>query len=247
MLAYSRPLTTILLMGIVALCSCSSTNSNYDEKLKRDKFLQQNYPTPSVKPKQQRAVQTRFFNEINAGQVVSGMNMLEVQAATKTYPYGTHRFNTVYWCNGQLARRCTSQCSSCAATVLTSKDMHYLEGKGDQIVVVASLTRQPEDTIATLKAKPFNVVQALFSNRVVAGMSAKDFQRISQLSSAKHLYYCKSQRVFQSCLFDCGQCTVKIITVVHRHYQIQTIRFQGHSDFATIVGVSTSMADTLPK
>jgi len=231
---------------MMGLCSCSSTNSAYEEKLKRDKFLQQNYPTPSVKPKQQRAIQTRFLKEINAGQVVSGMSMLEVQAATKTYPYGTHRFNTVYWCNGQLSNRCTPQCSSCAATLLTSKYMHYLEGKGDQIVVVASLTRQPEDSVTTLKAKPFNVVQALFSNRVVSGMSAKDFQRIPQLSGAKHQYYCKSQRVFKSCLFDCGQCTVKVITIVDRHYQIQTIRFQGHSDFATIVDVSTSIANTLP-
>lgn len=238
--------TMFLLIGVAGLYSCTSTNPIYQEKLKQDRYLQQNFPTPTEKSKEMPALKTRFSNEITAGKVVTGMSMLEVQLATKTYPYGNQRYNTVYWCNEQPANRCTGQCSQCAATLLTPKNVHYLEGKGDQLTVVASLTRQPQDTMANIKSKPFRVIHALFSNRVVTGMSARDFQRISQLSNAKTQYYCKSQRVFKSCLFDCGQCTVKVIIPRHENYQIQTIRFQGHSDFATIVEVSSSLANTLP-
>jgi len=236
----------LLLIGFAGLYSCSSSNPVYEEKLKQDRYLQQNFPTPVEKPQQQPALKTRFYKEITAGKVVAGMSMLEAQLATKSFPYGNQRYNTLYWCNDQPANRCIDQCSRCAATLLTPEHIHYLEGKGDQLTVVASLPRQPQDSMASIKAKPFRVVQALFSNRVVTGMSAQDFQRITQLSSAKTQYYCKSQRVFKSCLFDCGQCTVKVIIPRHKNYQIQTIRFQGHSDFATIVEVSSSVADSLP-
>jgi len=229
----------------IGMIACSSTNPLYEEKLKQDQYLQRNFPAPSTEEKEQPAIKTQYYNEIASGKVVVGMSMLEAQLSTKTYPYGSNRDNTVYWCNKQAAKSCNAQCETCAATLLTPDNVYFLEGAADQIFVVHVIPRQHEDTTASLQAKPFNVVQALFFNRVVEGMSVRDFQRIEQLPTARTEYYCKTQRVFQSCLLDCSECIIKIITPRNQQYHVQKVRFQGHNDYARIVEVSTSMVNRL--
>ena len=175
-----------------------------------------------------------------AGEVIVGMNLLEAMIATKTYPHGPNRYNTVYWCDGETVDRCNETCQQCSATLLTSKYTHYMQGKGDKLIVVKSLKRHVEDDVYSLKSKPYPVVNALFLNRIVTGMSIDDFNRIEQLPDTKIQYFCKDQRVFQSCLLDCSDCTLKLIAPLGNHYRVQTIRFRGHMDYATVVDVKES-------
>ena len=222
------------------LAGCNTTNSVYQEKLQKDKFLEANYSAKPSEPKEKPAFKTQVYNETVAGEVVVGMNLTEAKIATRTFPHGPNRYNTVYWCNGEVVDRCNETCKQCAATLLAPHYTHYLQGKGDKLEVVKSLPRNIEDTVYSLKSKPYPVVNALFLNRVVTGMTIKDFQRIEQFPDTKIQYYCKNQRVFQSCLLDCSDCTLKIITPRASHYHMQTVRFKGNLDYATIVDVKES-------
>ena len=240
-------LTALLcVVTAVVLFGCNSTNTPYQEKLKQDKYLQRSYPEKQPQSKEKPAIKTNYYQEITAGKVVVGMNLLEAKAATKTHPYGPNRFNTVYWCNEQLVDACDATCNKCAGTLVTPTQLHFLEGKQDKLLVVKSIPRRMEDTVAKLKRKPLRVVNALFLNQLVPGMTIKDFQRVEQLPSSKTEFYCKSQRVFQSCLLDCGECTVKIITPRNNQFHIQTVRFRGHNDFATIVDITKTVASSTP-
>jgi hypothetical protein len=228
-------LIPVVLMALLA--ACNTTNSAYQEKLQQDVFLSRNFAAEPPAAKESPALKTEFYNEIQAGQVVVGMNLVEVMVATKTFPHGPNRYNTVYWCDGQSVDKCKSSCEQCSATLLTPQYTHYLQGKGAQLIVVKSLPRHADDTVANLKAKPYPVVNALFLNRIVTGMTIDDFSRIEQLPNTKTQYFCKEHRVFQSCLRSCSDCTLKIIAPRGNQYHVQTVRFRGHKDFATIVDV----------
>jgi len=235
-------LSKITLIFVVALLTaCNITNSVYEDKIQKDKFLEQNFSAAPPVKRETPALKTDYYNEIVAGEVVVGMNLLEAMIATKTFPHGPNRYNTVYWCNGQIVDRCNETCQQCAATLLTPKYSHYLQGKGDNLIVVKSLERHMEDDVYSFKTKPYPVVNALFLNRIVTGMSIDDFNRIEQLPQTKIQYYCKNQRVFQSCLLDCSDCTVKLIAPRGNNYHVQTIRFRGHNDYATVVDVKESV------
>jgi hypothetical protein len=136
-----------------------------------------------------------------------------------------------------MADSCDANCQECSAALLTPAHIHYLQGKGDKLEVVKSLPRHNQDTVANLQAKPYAVVNALFLNRIVAGMTIEDFKRIEQLPDTKTQYFCKDQRVFQSCLLSCSDCTLKLIAPRGDQYHVQTVRFRGTMDFATVVGV----------
>ncbi|MEJ2180457.1 MAG: hypothetical protein P8Y28_08475, partial [Gammaproteobacteria bacterium] len=204
-------LSKITLIFLVALLTaCNITNSVYEDKIQKDKFLEQNFSAAPPVNRETPTLKTDYYHEIVAGEVVVGMNLLEAMIATKTFPHGPNRYNTVYWCNGQIVDRCNATCQQCAATLLTPKYSHYLQGKGDKLIVVKSLERHIEDDVYSFKTKPYPVVNALFLNRIVTGMSIDDFNRIEQLPQTKIQYYCKNQRVFQSCLLDCSDCTLKL-------------------------------------
>jgi len=238
-------LTALLYIAAsIVLIGCSATNTTYEEKQKQDEYLKRNYPDKKSESREQPAISTSYYQEIMDGQVVVGMNLTEALLASKTYPHGANRFNTLFWCNERLISACDASCKQCSGILLTAKQMHLLEGKQDALSVVKSIPRHRDDTIATLQHKPFQVINALFLNEVVPGMTVTDFQRVAQLPDSRTEFYCKSQRVFQSCLFDCGECTIKIITPNNKQYYIQTIRFRGHNDHATIVDVSNSIASS---
>lgn len=222
---------------IAQLAACNTTNSAYQEKQQQDQFLARNFTTEQPVTTETPAIKTEFYNEIRAGEVVVGMNLLEAMVATKTFPHGPNRYNTVYWCDGETVDKCNVSCQECSATLLTPQYTHYLQGKGEQLIVVKSLARHTDDTVANLKAKPYPVVNALFLNRIVSGMSIDDFSRIEQLPDTKTQYFCKDHRVFQSCLRNCSDCTLKIIAPRGDQYHVQTVRFRGHMDFATVVDV----------
>lgn len=231
-------LAKLLIVILIALTSgCNTTNSTYQEKQQQDQFLERNFAAEQPAPRETPALKTEFYNEIRAGEVVVGMNLLEAMIATKTYPHGPNRYNMVYWCDGENVDKCKSTCKQCSATLLTPQYTHYLQGKGEELVVVKSLPRHIEDTVANFKAKPYPVVNALFLNRIVTGMSIDDFKRIEQLPNTKTQYFCKDERVFQSCLHNCSDCTLKIITTRANQYHVQTVRFRGHMDYATVVDV----------
>ncbi len=237
-LTFAR-LMTVILMAL--LLGCNTTNSAYQEKLQQDQFLERNFAAEQPAPKETPALQTEYYNEIQAGEVVVGMNLLEAMVATNTFPHGPNRYNTVYWCDGQTVDKCSASCQQCSATLLTPRYTHFLQGKGDKLVVVKSLPRHIDDTVAKLKTKPYPVVNALFLNSIVTGMSIGDFNRIEQLPNAKTQYFCKDERVFQSCLRSCSDCTLKIITTRGNQYHVQTVRFRGHKDFATVVDVKEAL------
>jgi len=226
---------------ITLLAGCNTTNPVYQEKLQQDQFIARNFAAEKPVAKETPALKTDYYSEIQAGEVVIGMSLLEAKLATKTYPHGPNRYNSVYWCDGEIADRCNSTCQECSATLLTPQNTHYLQGKGDQLVVVKSLPRHIEDTVANFKAKPYPVVNALFLNRIVAGMTIDDFNRIEQSPSTKTQYFCKELRVFQSCLHNCSDCTLKIITPRSDQYYVQTVRFRGHLDYATVVDVKEAL------
>ena len=231
-------LSKLTVVSLVALLSgCNITNSVYKEKLQQDEFLERNYDVKQPVAAEKPALKTDYYNEINAGAVVVGMNLLEAMIATRTYPHGPNRYNTVYWCDGQSVDSCSATCQQCSATLLTPEYTHYLQGKGNKLVVMKSLPRHIEDTVFNLKAKPYPVVNALFLNRIVTGMTIDDFSRIEQLPDTKTQYYCKNERVFQSCLLNCSDCTLKLIAPRGDQYHVQTVRFRGHKDFATVVDV----------
>lgn len=231
---------TILIL-VALLAACNTTNSVYEEKLQKDKFLEKNFSAKEPVAREKPALKTHYYDEIVAGEVVVGMNLLEAMVATKTFPHGPNRYNTVYWCDGQAVDLCNETCQQCAATLLTPKYTHYMQGKGDKLIVVKSLKRHIEDDVYSLKTKPYPVVNALFLNHVVTGMSIKDFNRIEQLPDTKIQYYCKDQRVFTSCLLNCSDCTLKLIAPRGNNYHVQTVRFRGHKDFATVVNVKESV------
>ncbi|WP_455222008.1 hypothetical protein [Kaarinaea lacus] len=232
-------LTAVILIAL--LVGCNTTNSAYQEKLQQDQFMERNFAAEQPAAKETPALKTDYYNEIRAGEVVVGMNLLEAMIATKTYPHGPNRYNTVYWCEGKIVDSCNTSCQECSATLLTPQYTHYLQGKGDQLAVVKSLPRHIEDTVASFKAKPYPVVNALFLNRIVTGMTIDDFNRIEQSPSTKTQYYCKEHRVFQSCLHNCSDCTLKIITPRSDQYHVQTVRFRGHLDYATVVDVKEAL------
>ena len=244
----SRHSLTVLfyIVAAITLIACNSANTIYQEKQQQDEYLQRNYPDKKPASEEKPALKTDYYQEIMAGEVVVGMSLQEAMIATKTYPHGPNRFNTVFWCNEQKVDTCDAICSKCAGTLVTPTQLYFLEGKQDKLSVVKSIPRRVDDTVAKLQRKPFKVVNALFLNQAVPGMTIKDFQRLEQLPDAKTQFYCKSQRVFQSCLLDCGECTVKIITPRNNQYHIQTVRFKGYNDFATIVDVSTTVASSNP-
>lgn len=226
---------------VTLLTACNTTNSVYEEKLQKDKFLEKNFSAEPSLPEERPAFKTDYYNEIIAGEVVVGMNLLEAKLATKTFPHGPNRYNTVYWCDSKVVDSCNENCQQCAATLLAPKYTHYLQGKGDKLIVVKSLPRHEADSVYSLKSKPYPVVNGLFLNRIVTGMTIHDFNRIQQLPDTKIQYFCKEQRVFKSCLLDCSDCTLKLIAPRAGHYHVQTVRFRGHMDFATIVDVKESI------
>ena len=230
---------------LAVIAGCNTTNSLYEEKLKKDEYLKHSYPGKAPEARETPAIKTEYYNEVLAGEVVIGMNLVETKTATKTYPYGPNRYNTVYWCDKKTVERCNASCKHCTSVLLTDKHAHLLQGKGDNLFVVKSLPRQSQDTVATLKGKSFDVVNALFLNKIVPGMTVNDFKRIRQLPGSKTEYYCKNQRVFQSCLLDCSDCTLKIISPRNSQVHIRTVRFRGHMDYATIVDVNESVHATL--
>lgn len=241
------PLLLITVTALLTLLAgCGTSNSLYEEKLKQDDYLKRSYPAKKPQSRETPAIKTNFYDEISAGRVVEGMSLLESLAASKTVPYGPNRYNTVYWCDQQPADRCDARCAQCAAVLLTDQSTHLLQGHGDQLFVVKSLPRQEQDNVATLKGKPLTVVTALFQNKVVPGMTVKDFKRIRRQPGSKTQYYCKNQRVFQSCLLSCSDCTLKIISPGERQFHIRTVRFRGHMDYATIVDVNDSVQASLP-
>ena len=233
----------IIILVAVALLffGCNTTNSVYEEKLQKDQFLEQNFSAEQPAASQTKpALKTDYYNEIVAGKVVVGMSLLEAKLATKTFPHGPNRYNTVFWCDTKVVDRCNENCQQCAATLLTPDYTHYMQGKGDKLVVVKSLARHVGDDVYSLKTKPYPVVNALFLNRIVTGMSIEDFSRIEQLPNTKIQYFCKEQRVFESCLLDCSDCTLKLISPRGNLYHVQTVRFRGHNDYATVVNVQES-------
>ncbi|HEY5604142.1 MAG TPA: hypothetical protein VIM41_13630 [Gammaproteobacteria bacterium] len=240
-------LTKLLPVGLVTvalaalLAACNTTNPVHEEKLQQDEFLERNFRAEPPDEKEKPALKTEFYNEIQAGEVVVGMSLLEALVATRTYPHGPNRYNMVYWCAGQMVDSCNATCAQCSATLLTPRYTHYLQGKGDTLAVVKSLTRHAQDNIANLRAKPYPVVNALFLNRIVPGMGIEDFQRIEQLPHTKTQYYCKDQRVFQSCLLSCSDCTLKLIAPRGERFHVQTVRFRGTKDYATVFEVQETL------
>lgn len=235
-----------ILVLLAAAAGCGTSSSAYEEKLKKDDYLKRTYPDTKPVPKATPAVKTDYYNEITAGQVVTGMNLTETRAATQTYPYGSKRNNSVSWCNDKPVNHCKPGCNQCAVVFFDEQQIHLLAGKGDNPVVEKSLARRPEDTVITFRDKPLEVVHAIFDNRIVTGMSVIDFKRLRQRPDSKTQYYCKNHRVFQSCLYDCGDCTLKIISPRNHQYHVRTVRFRGHLDFATIVDVTESVQNRRP-
>jgi hypothetical protein len=239
-------LITIALMLVILLTGCTTTDPVYEEKLKKDQYLKRSYPDKQPVSREKPALKTRFYNEIVAGDVVTGMNLTEVKAATHTYPYGPKRNNAVYWCDKKIVNQCRKNCTQCASVFITKQQTHFLQGKGNNPVVVKTLTRTPQDTVFAFRDKPYNIVNALFYNQAVAGMSINDFKRLRQRPGSKTQYYCKNRRVFESCLYTCSDCTLKIISPHNDQFQIRTVRFRGHMDYATIVDVEESIRASRP-
>jgi hypothetical protein len=239
-------LITIALTLVILLTGCATPDSAYEEKLKKDQYLKHSYPDEPPVSRETPALKTRFYQEIVAGDVVTGMNLTEVKAATQTFPYGSNRYNAVYWCDKKIVNQCRENCNQCASVFFTKQQTHFLQGKGDNPVVVKSLAHTPQDTVSAFRDKPYEVVNAIFYNQAVAGMSINDFKRLRQRTGSKTQYYCKNRRVFESCLYECSDCTLKIISPQNGQYQIRTVRFRGHMDFATVVEVEESMSVSRP-
>lgn len=239
-------LITIALTLVILLTGCATTDSAYEQKLKKDQYLKRSYPNEPPASRETPALKTRFYQEIVAGKVITGMNLTEVKAATQTTPYGPNRYNAVSWCDKKIVNQCRENCNQCTSVFFTRQQTHFLQGKGNNPMVIKSLARTPQDTVAAFRDKPFKVVTAIFDNRVVAGMSINDFKRLRQRPGSKTQYYCKNRRVFESCLYECSDCTLKIISPHNGQYQIRTVRFRGHMDFATVVDVKETMRSSRP-
>ena len=236
---------TILCLITAILAGCESQSSIYEEKLKRDKFIEREYSVTDKSKKERPALETSYYNEITSGRVVVGMNLLETKLATKTHPYGQNRNNLVYWCNETPVPECENGCDVCAAILFGENQTHFLQGKGLNLVVVNSIDKQNEDTVFNFRNKEYKVVSALFRNQIVEGMDMRDFQRIKLPSATKQQYFCKNHRVFNNCLNDCTDCTINLITPRENQFHVQSVRFRGKYDYKTIVDVKESIQPTV--
>ena len=229
----------------MAFTGCESQNSIYQEKLKRDKFIEREFSEEKhASAKEKSGIKTYYYNEITSGNVVAGMSLMEAKMASKTYPYGSNRGNIIFWCEEKVVDVCAQHCAICAAVLFGKKQTHFLQGKGhsEKTVVVKSLPSHRNDTVFHFRSKPYSVVSALFRNQIVEGMDLTDYQRITPFPATRQQFFCKNQRVFQNCLFDyCTDCTVRLITPAESQYRVKSVRFRGNSDFKTIVDVKESI------
>jgi len=238
-----RPNSLLLLMLITLICQISACSNGIDirkQKAAQDSWLEKNFPDEKHEPPEQAALQTEFYNDVIEGNVVVGMNLLETMVATKTQPHGNNKYTPIFWCDGQPINACHNDCHMCAAVLITDKINYYLKGKGTNPRVVQQLPKQAEDTAQNFKSKSFSVINALFLNNIVAGMNVADFNRIRLLPTAKQQYYCNNRRIYDSCLGNCGDCIIRILTPRGDKTHVQTVHFKGHMGFKSIVNVTES-------
>lgn len=224
-------------MASQLLWACT-TNDTFAVKTAQDEWLAQNYPNRTFnKARETPAVRTQYYDAIKSGSVMVGMNLAETQTALKMKPYGDRPMQAVFWCNGASTAQCQADCPVCASVMFAATHIIYLQGRGDQPEAVKILAKQESDTMDSFRERPFNVVDALFVNKVVPGMSVADFERIEFPAHATREYYCYRQRVFQSCLRSCGDCKVEISIPNEGVSDLQVIQLKGRYDFQTVTDV----------
>ncbi|NOZ52130.1 MAG: hypothetical protein GXP08_03140 [Gammaproteobacteria bacterium] len=247
MISHSNPLLLLLILIVLTyqISACTGDVDIRQQKAAQDRWLEKNYPDEKYEAPQHAALQTEFYSDVIAGNVMIGMNLLEAQVTTKTYPHGNNRYSTVYWCDGRSVNECNNNCGICTAVLITDKTNYYLKGKGKDLRVVQMLAKRRGDNANYFKSKSYTVVNALFLNKIVPGMSVADFTRIRLLPTSKLQYYCNNQRIYSTCLENCGNCIIKIISARGNNTHLQTVHFKGHLGFKTIVDVKQSSRATV--